>query len=268
MSSITAFAGTVPENYDTYLGPYLFEPYALDLAERLKIAKCRNVLELACGTGRVTKHMAALIPADGTLVATDLNADMIAIAKTKVQDERVEWKTVDAHQLPFEDNHFDHVVCQYGVMFFQDKMQAFAETIRVLQQGGKFIFNTWGSLQDNPRTAVIIDVLTDMFKDEAPDFLQKGPYSFYNTNEIKQLLTTAGFEHVTIDEVKKTVNNWSIEDFINGFLKGSPLSAFISKYDNETRDTLSNRLKLALLNQAGEHASTQLLAYVCQGTKV
>lgn len=266
MSSLTLFSGSVPENYDRYLGPYLFEPYALDLANRLKNNGCRNVLELACGTGRVTRHIAKLLPEDGKLVATDLNGDMIEVAKTKVADERVEWANVDAHQLHFEDNSFEHVVCQFGVMFFQDRTQAFAEALRVLKTGGKFLFNTWGSLEDNPRSAVIKDVLTDMFKDEAPDFLQKGPYSFYNVEEIKQLLKTAGFTNVSVEEVRNTVD-WNIDDYIKGFLHGSPLSAFLNSYDAATRDDLKGKVKEALIKKFGADEATSMLAYVCEGTK-
>ena len=126
MASNVAFAGSVPANYEQYLGPVLFEPYALDIMNRLPKASLNNVLEIACGTGRVTKHLLGAVSKNGKLVATDLNADMMTVAKEKADDSRIEWKTADAQELPFADNSFDAVICQYGVMFFPDKPKAFS----------------------------------------------------------------------------------------------------------------------------------------------
>jgi len=114
MEPIAAFAGTIPENYERYLGPFLFEPYALDLVSRLKDKKYPAILELACGTGRVTNHLADAVNHD-TLIATDLNPDMIKIAKTKVANENIKWMVADALDLPFPDESFDLVVCQFGM---------------------------------------------------------------------------------------------------------------------------------------------------------
>ena len=127
MASIAAFTGSIPGNYDKYLGPVLFEPYALDLRDRLKKESLKNVLELACGTGRVTRHLVSLLPADGKLIASDLNPDMMAVAKTRVSDERVKWLAADAQALPFANDSFDHIVCQFGIMFFPDKGKALSE---------------------------------------------------------------------------------------------------------------------------------------------
>ena len=112
MSSLSAFAGSIPANYDKYLGPLLFEPYALDLVERLKGQRLCSVLELACGTGRVTSHLAKIVEKDGKLVATDLNPDMIEVAKQQVSGANIEWKVVDAQELPFEAGSFDHIVSE------------------------------------------------------------------------------------------------------------------------------------------------------------
>ena len=117
MEKIAAFAGSVPANYEKYLGPFLFEPYALDLISRLQDKKYNDILEIACGTGRVTKHLAAAVKHD-TLTATDLNPDMISTAKEKVDDKSIKWISADAMQLPFDDNSFDLVVMQFGIMFF------------------------------------------------------------------------------------------------------------------------------------------------------
>lgn len=119
MSVTLVFNGSVPANYEKYSGASVFEPYALDIIERIKNDEIKNVLEIACGTGRVTSHLTKLIPEGEVLYATDISADMIAIAKTIVTDNKVKWQLADAHDLPFDNSAFDHVVCQFGVMFFR-----------------------------------------------------------------------------------------------------------------------------------------------------
>src|ERR1043165_3264072 len=142
MEKTAAFAGSIPANYERYLGPFLFEPYALDLVSRLQDKKYNDILEIACGTGRVTKHLASSVKHD-TLTATDLNQDMIDIAKTRVPNKNIKWQQADALELPFKDNSFDLVVIQFGVMFFPDKSKGLSEAYRVLKPGGKLIYNTW-----------------------------------------------------------------------------------------------------------------------------
>lgn len=266
MSKVASFAGSVPENYDRYLGPVLFEPYALDLVGR--IAGAVNILEIACGTGRVTKHLLNTLPSSGKLVATDLNADMIAVAKTKVADDRVEWKVADAQELPFEDNSFDHIVCQFGVMFFPDKAKGMAEAYRVLQPGGKYIFNVWDALELNPRSALIRTVMEEIMGDEAPDFLKKGPYSYYDKEEIANLMKLSGFKDIQLGVVYKTAYYESSDDLINGFVKGSPLSAYLAEQTEELRDKITNELSRRIKAEFGESKlESPMQAIVCEGRK-
>lgn len=187
----TAFAGSIPANYDKYLGPFFFEPYALDLVNRLRTRKVTIVLELACGTGRVTKHLLSLIPKNGQLTVSDLNPDMITITKKRVEDKKLKWQVVDAQDLPFGENNFDTIVCQFGVMFFPDKPKAFREAHRVLQKDGLFIFNTWDSVDTHPVTALVDKILKEEFDKEAPNFVEEGPFSFYDQKVINQLLLDA-----------------------------------------------------------------------------
>jgi ubiquinone/menaquinone biosynthesis C-methylase UbiE len=264
---MVSFTGSIPANYDKYLGPYLFEPYAIDLVQRLRYDDCKVVLELACGTGRVTNHLVGILPEDGRLLATDLNADMLAIAKSKISDKRVTWQVVDAQELPFDDASFDHVVCQFAVMFLPDKLKAFKEAYRVLDKKGKFVFSTWGSLEENKRAGFIRDVLEDIFEEEAPDFLRKGPYSFYDADTIKSALTEAGFKNISVERVKKVAEYKDAEDYINGFVDGTPLSAFLQQKDPSVREEVKQKLREALPQQPGESLTSEMLAYVCIGNK-
>ena len=268
MASIAAFTGSIPGNYDKYLGPVLFEPYALDLRDRLKKESLKNVLELACGTGRVTRHLVSLLPANGKLIASDLNPDMMAVAKARVSDERVKWLAADAQALPFANDSFDHIVCQFGIMFFPDKGKALSEAYRVLQPGGLYLFNTWAGMEQNPRTAIIRKIMEEQFREDSPDFLKKGPYSFFDPVEIRGLMEGAGFTDVKIEAVDKVAQYTSVDDFLKGFLEGSPLSAFLSEKDQKVQDEVRKKVSDEMKKQFSEQGmDVPMQALVCQGRK-
>lgn len=250
-----AFSGSVPANYDTYLGPVLFEPYALDVVERLKNEELKRVLELACGTGRVTRHLVPLLGKDGQLVATDLNADMMAIAQARVENNKIQWQVADAQELPFESQSFDHVICQFGAMFFRDKQKAFEEVHRVLQNGGKFIFNVWDEMLYNPRSFILSKVMEEMFGEDAPDFMKKGPFSFFDKDEIRRVLQDAGFTAIEINVVEKISSYSSVEDFVTGTVDGSPLYFFLQKKPAAVTEEVKQKLREELAAQAQQYGS-------------
>src|ERR1700761_7911837 len=138
------FAGSIPEIYDRYLAPLIFESYAFDLARRIALTDPTMVLETAAGTGVLTQAIALRLPEYVRIVATDLNQQMLERATARLDhNHRIEWKQSDALSLPFADQRFDLVACQFGVMFFPDKVQGYKETHRVLKPGGRFVFNVW-----------------------------------------------------------------------------------------------------------------------------
>lgn len=251
MSSPVAFTGQVPENYDACLGPLLFEPYAIDLAQRIGNQQGHQILELACGTGRVTAHLLKNLPATGRLLATDLNEAMLNVAKTKLKDERIQWQVTDAQNLPFTNNSFDAVVCQFGIMFFPDKPKAVAETFRVLKPGGTFLFNTWDHIQHNAATQLAKEVMEEVFPDSPPDFYEKVPFSFFNKDEIRQLLQEAGFTHISIDTVAKTGIATSPDTVITGLVDGTPVSAYMEE-NNLPAGQLKERFRERLVQRFGQ----------------
>ena len=134
------FTGGIPEHYDRYLGPVLFTDYADDIAQRVAISAPARVLELAAGTGIVTRRLRDRLPVGTHLTATDLNPPMLAMASTKIRPgEQVDFQQADATALPFPDGTFDAVVCQFGVMFFPDKNKSYREVHRVLVPHGRYL---------------------------------------------------------------------------------------------------------------------------------
>jgi len=187
------FAGSIPEIYDEYLVPLIFEPYARDLAARLASRPLTNVLELAAGTGVVTRHLAATLPAGVSIVATDLNQPMLDRASRVGTTRAVDWRQADAMHLPFGDAGFDAVVCQFGVMFFPDKARAFAEARRVLRPGGVFLFNVWDRIEESEFSATITDSLARMFPDNPPRFMARVPHGYHDAATISRDLAQGGF---------------------------------------------------------------------------
>jgi SAM-dependent methyltransferase len=187
------FAGSIPEIYDSLLVPLIFEPYAADLARRLADRRLASVLELAAGTGVVTRAMARTLPRDVEIVATDLNPPMIDHARAVGTVRDVEWRQADAMNLPFPDGSFDAVVCQFGVMFFPEKPKAFSEARRVLRRGGSLLFNVWDRIEENEFADVVTSSLQALFPDDPPLFLRRTPHGYCDTALIRSDLAGAGF---------------------------------------------------------------------------
>jgi SAM-dependent methyltransferase len=188
----TAFAGSIPQVYERYLVPLIFEPYAVDLALRVVQRHPSRVLEIAAGTGVVTRQLAKTLPTEVSIVATDLNQAMLDQAAAEGTSRPVEWRQADALQLPFPDEYFDVVVCQFGVMFFPDKARAFAETRRVLRSGGQFIFNVWDRIEHNDFANIVTQAAGSLFPDDPPRFLARVPHGYHDPAVIVQDLAQGG----------------------------------------------------------------------------
>jgi SAM-dependent methyltransferase len=190
----TRFAGSIPELYDRWLVPLIFAPYADDLAARVAaLTGVRRVLEVAAGTGALTRRLAASLPADTVIVATDLNAPMLEHAAAVGTARAVEWRTADAMALPFADASFDVVACQFGVMFFPDRARAFAEARRVLRPGGTFLFNAWDRIADNDFAYAVAEALAAVFPDDPPRFMERVPHGYHDPDRIVRDLAAGGF---------------------------------------------------------------------------
>jgi len=210
----SGLAASIPENYDRHFGPVLFEPYAVDMAAR--VAEGARVLEVACGTGRVTRHLATRASA---VMATDFSEGMLGRAKQVIDSPRVSWRVADAQSLPFGDGEFDAVVCQFGLMFVPDKVLALREMKRV---AGKLFLSVWDSLEANPASKFLHEVAMAAMPNDPVNFMAV-PFSLGDPAELERLARAAGFAHVKVERVAKVGESISADDFAIGLVRGNPL---------------------------------------------
>lgn len=226
------FAGSIPRVYDTHLVPLIFESYAADMVGRLSSRPLSGVLEVAAGTGVVTRAMAAALPESVPITATDLNQAMLDHAAAAGTKRPVEWRQADAAQLPFPDAAFDAVVCQFGAMFFPDRPQAFSEARRVLKPGGVFFFNVWDRIGENEFADAVEAALASVFPADPPRFLSRTPYGYHDRRSIERDLAEGGFTAPPrIDTVAARSRAASPRSPAIAFCQGTPLKSEIEARD-------------------------------------
>ena len=224
------FSGKIPDQYDTYLGPLFFEPFAEKLSERAAALAPTTVLELACGTGRLTRRLAGRLPAGTPITATDINPAMLAFAQAAMPDAAVEWHTVDAVRLPFADGSFDLMVVQFGVMFYSDRTAAYREALRVLRPGGRLLFTTWNKQDHNPAGAITQEVVKTFFPVDPPAFYSV-PFAYHERGTIRSELLLAGFQEVHLELLELTGSARTPAAAAKGLLEGVPLHTVIMQRD-------------------------------------
>ncbi|HEY6046115.1 MAG TPA: methyltransferase domain-containing protein [Pyrinomonadaceae bacterium] len=262
-----AFVGSIPENYDRYLGPVMFDPYAADLVARIDVPENASVLEIACGTGIVTRRLRDECAPSTKILATDLNQAMIDHAQQKFRPgENVEWKTVDADKLPFADATFDAVVCQFGLMFFSNKPRAAGEVYRVLKPGGTFLFSVWDAIELNDMPNLTHRIVSSYFADNPPDFYDI-PFSYYDRDTLKSLLTSAGFADVNVSAVPLAEVASSAEGMAHGFIHGNPLINAINERDAALAPVIEADVARSIAAEFGDPPRARMQAVVCSGRK-
>lgn len=226
------FTGSIPKLYDTCLVPLIFEPYAADLVKRLSTRSLSRVLEIAAGTGVVTRALASALPENVSIVATDLNQAMLDHASSVGAKRPVEWRQADAMRLPFADATFDAVVCQFGVMFFPDKSRAFSEARRVLRAGGVFIFNVWDRIEENEFADAVTTALASFFPQDPPRFLARTPHGYHDRRVVERDLKNGGFvASPRIDTVAARSRAMSSRVPAIAYCQGTPLRNEIEALD-------------------------------------
>jgi ubiquinone/menaquinone biosynthesis C-methylase UbiE len=221
-SNDTVFAGSIPALYDRHLGPMLFQPYAEYVADRVADLKSGLLLETAAGTGIVTAALAGRLSPDVDLVATDLNQAMLDFAAAKPGMARVKFRQADALALPFDTSSVDVVLCQFGVMFFPDRVAGYREARRVLKSGGRLVCSIWDSLAHNPIPRCVQEALERHLPADPPRFLARTPHGHHDQKVIRAELAAAGFGEVAIETVTLP-SRATHRDPAIGFCQGSPM---------------------------------------------
>lgn len=246
------FSGSIPKLYESHLVPLIFEPYAADIKQRLASMSLSRILEVAAGTGVVTRALASIADERLSIVATDLNQAMLDQAAVMGTARPVQWQQADAMALPFGDAEFDAVVCQFGVMFFPDKAKAFSEARRVLRLGGVFLFNVWDSLSENEFAETIASAVAAEFPDDPPQFLGRTPYGYHDPAIIAQDLARAGFtQPPQIATLAARSRAASAKEPAIAYCQGTPLRSEIDARDASRLGEVTDKAAAALAQRFG-----------------
>jgi ubiquinone/menaquinone biosynthesis C-methylase UbiE len=221
-------AGGTAAYYDQFFGPLYFEPFAIEVVKRIDPESVSTALEIASGTGRVTRHIRECIPTSAKLIASDISEDMLGEAKKKLNHLDIEWQIIDAQELPFGDNRIDLVVCCFGYMFVPNKTKAFAEAYRVLKPGGMFLFTTWDKLEQNAASFIARTIAMEYWEGPLPESYNQAT-SMSDETAIEQLLQDAGFSKMKIEKVKLLSTSPSAKAIANGLIEGGGVYSEIKK---------------------------------------
>lgn len=249
ISTSATFTG--PQHYNDCLGPLYFDAYAADLVQRLPKKPPGNVLEIACGTGIVTKRLREHLDPSSKLVATDLSKAMLDYARSKLEEHKgIEWHEADALRLPFEANSFGAVVCGFGIMFVPDRLAALREARRVLTKGGIFLFDVWDAIEENTHALTNAEVIEGIFPGDA-EMRFRMPYDMGNPAFLRQLLSDSGFRDTLIETKSIAIEGADPRSIANGMIRGTPRSALIEKR-GVSLDLVIEKIANALKSAGGD----------------
>jgi ubiquinone/menaquinone biosynthesis C-methylase UbiE len=231
------YAGTGPENYEKYFVPAIGSPVATDLLVAASLRPGERVLDVACGTGVVTKLAAKAVGASGRVAGLDVNPGMLAVARATTPDAaNVEWYETTAEAMPLADASFDVVLCQMGLQFVPDRVRALTEVKRVLAPGGRAVITLPGptpspfvafsdalARQIDPRAAAFVDVV----------------FSLHDPDTLRAMAAEAGFERVSVDRATKLLRLPEPEAFLWQYVHSTPLAGVVRQATAEQRAALA-----------------------------
>jgi ubiquinone/menaquinone biosynthesis C-methylase UbiE len=254
-------------HYDDFLGPLFFEPYAIEVAKRIDPSPVSIALEIAAGTGRVTRHIRKCLAASAKLIASDISEEMLAEAKKKLSHLDIEWQSIDAQQLPFSDNSIDLVVCCFGYMFVHDKPKAFAEAYRVLRPGGVFLFTTWDKLEHNAASYISRSLAEKYLKGPLPESYNLA-VSMSDEDVIRPLLVKAEFSKIFIEKVEQFSVCPTAKKAATGLVEGGFIFKEIRQRNPDWIEEIKIKLEKELCEKFGAAPMiAPMSAVICQAWK-
>ncbi len=256
------FAGSLVYLYDKVLGPFMFEPFAREVAGRLN-GFTGEVLEVAAGTGIFTRALDDVLALGSLITATDLNRPMLELASRARTSPRVTWRQADALRLPFAGETFDAVACQFGVMFYPDQGLGHREARRVLRSGGRYVLSVWDDLVSNPVADIVHQTVAAYFPHDPPEFFARTPHGHHDNFRLRESLAAAGFTAVTIETVRLPAGRLAADEVALGFCQGTPLRHEIEQRSAADLAGVTQAVATALLDAFGEGAiETMIQAHI------
>jgi len=261
------FSGSVPEKYEALMVPLIFRPYAEELARRARALQPRRVLETAAGTGAVTRTLHEALP-EAEFVATDLNQPMLDVNAARIDSERVTFVAADAQRLPFDDGSFDLVICQFGAMFFPDKIRGHAEARRMLHEGGHYLLAIWDRIERNELSEAAQRALIDCFPDDPPLFMREGPFGYSDPLRIESDLHEAGFGTVDIETVELRSQSPSAHDAAAALFHGTPMGVEVEEREAGSGERVFKAVERALRRFDGpDGVDAPMAAHIVTATR-
>jgi SAM-dependent methyltransferase len=263
--------------YEEYFGPAIFQPLAGGLVERAAPRPGERVLDVACGTGIVARHVAPLVGTEGAVVGVDVSPGMIAVARAQPAPAGapVDWRLGDATDLDLEDEAFDLVVCQQGLQFFPDRAAGIREMRRVLSNGGRAVIAVWRGLEHHPLYAALAEAELPhlrAFDDTVTRADLEAPFSLGEPGELHALLDAGGFTDVEIGDHSIEARFATPERFVERmeFAYAAVIPAFaedpaafatyLDTINRETKDIVERY-------RAGDHVVVPMHAVIASGTR-
>lgn len=244
------FVGSVPEIYDRLMVPMVFAAPAASLAARVAEHHPRRILETAAGTGALTAALTQSCPL-AEVLATDLHQAMLDRAADRLRGSRVRFQYADALRLPVDPASYDVVVCQFGVMFFPDRVAAYREAGRALRPGGAWIFSTWDSLASNDFTRLVTHAVQGLAGDGSLDFMDRVPHGYHQQDRIEEDLLEAGFTSVSIEPVEAESVSTAAHAAL-ALCQGTPLRGIIESHPRLSLEEATAGAERALRSEYGE----------------
>jgi ubiquinone/menaquinone biosynthesis C-methylase UbiE len=246
------FIGSIPQVYDKYLVPLIFESCAKGLVDRVQAFGPSSILETAAGSGVVIRELAPRLATESTVMVTDLNQPMLDQAARMLKpDTRISWQQADALKLPFGDASFDIVMCQFGIMFYPDRITGYSEAQRVLKPGGAMVFNVWDRIETNEFADEVALAAASVFPDDPPRFLQRVPHGYHDENLIRKELHQAGFKEPAFESFEAISAAPSAYHPAVAYCQGTPLRNEIEERDPDLLEHVTDCASMAISKRFG-----------------